>query len=208
MSRSRLSPIAAPTNSARSVAIAIASACSQRPMLTRRGKRSRHLGQVLAGGDAELGAHRLDEHRHQVRGDHDPEQQVAVPRAGRHVGREVAGVDVGDGGDEGRAEERPDAAQPPPAPGQRLLRGREHAPRREDVVERMLRSRAVVLARARHVSQPLLGASHAATVRRASRGGGIRPEGLTPLFAYGLMFWFRWNRLSGSYRRLTCTSRS
>ena len=40
--KSRLSAIAAPTNSARSVAIAIASACSQRPNVTGRLKCSRH----------------------------------------------------------------------------------------------------------------------------------------------------------------------
>ena len=61
------------------------------------------LGQVQPGGDAELGAHRLDEHRHQVRHDDDPQQQVAERRAAGHVGREVARVDVGHGGDERRA---------------------------------------------------------------------------------------------------------
>ena len=143
-------------------------------MLMRRGKRSRQTsGRFLRGGDAELRAHRLDEHRHEVRGEDDPEQQVAVPRAGGHVRGEVARVDVRDRGDERRAEERPDAAEPAPFAGERRLRGREHTRlAREDVVERMLRSRAVVLARARHLSQPLVGSSHAATVRRAN---GVRP---------------------------------
>ena len=40
--KSRLSAIAAPTNSARSVAIAMSSACTQRPHVTGRGKCSRH----------------------------------------------------------------------------------------------------------------------------------------------------------------------
>ena len=69
------------------------------------------LGEVVAGGDAELRAHRLDQHRHQVRDEDDPQQQVAVLRARGDVGGEVARVDVGDRGDEGRPEERPQAAQ-------------------------------------------------------------------------------------------------
>jgi hypothetical protein len=68
------------------------------------------LGQVPAGGDAELGRLRLHQHRDQVGGEHDPEQQVAELGAAGDVGGEVAGVDVGDGGDEGRAEERPEPA--------------------------------------------------------------------------------------------------
>ena len=69
------------------------------------------LGEVLAGGDAELRRLRLDQHRDQVGGEHDPEQQVAELGAAADVGGEVAGVDVGDGGDEGRAEEGPDAGE-------------------------------------------------------------------------------------------------
>ena len=48
------------------------------------------LRQVHARRDAELRAHRLDQHRHQVRDEDDPEEQVAELGAGRHVGREVA----------------------------------------------------------------------------------------------------------------------
>ena len=49
-------PSAAPTNSARSVAIATASACSHRNTTTRNGEPvAAHLGQATAGGDAELG---------------------------------------------------------------------------------------------------------------------------------------------------------
>ena len=69
------------------------------------------LGEVLAGRDPELGRLGLDHHRDQVRSEHDPEQQVAELGAAGDVGGEVARVDVGDGGDEGRAEERPDATE-------------------------------------------------------------------------------------------------
>ena len=63
------------------------------------------LGQVAAGGDPELRRERLDQHRHQVRGEDHPAERVAELRAAGDVGREVAGVDVGDAGDEGGAEE-------------------------------------------------------------------------------------------------------
>ena len=86
-----------------------------------------HLGQVLAGRDPELGAHRLDQHRHQVRGDDHPEQQVAELGAAGHVRREVAGVDVGDAGDERRPEEGPEAAHPAPLSRERLRCRAEHA---------------------------------------------------------------------------------
>ena len=75
------------------------------------------LRQVLAGGDAGLGRQVLHEHRHQVRGDDHPQQHVAVLGAARDVGGEVAGVDVGDGGDEGRAEQRDPPADAPARAG-------------------------------------------------------------------------------------------
>ena len=50
-----------------------------------------------------------------AREDH-PQQQVAEPRAAGDVGREVAGVDVGDGRDEGRAEERQRPRRPRRSP--------------------------------------------------------------------------------------------
>ena len=87
--------------------------------------RAAHLRQVQAGRDPELRAHRLDQHRHQVRREHDPEEEVAELRAGRHVGREVAGVDVRDRGDEGGAEEGRQAPQTAPLAPQRALRGTE-----------------------------------------------------------------------------------
>ena len=101
---SRFSAIAAPTNSARSVAIAIDLRLDPQPQVTGRGKRvAAQLGQVAARGDADLGRQVLHEHRHQVRGDDHPDQQVAVLGAAGDVGGEVAGVDVRDGGDERRA---------------------------------------------------------------------------------------------------------
>src|SRR5207248_10298364 len=48
----------------------------------------------------------LDEHRHEVRGEDDPEQQVAVLGAALDVGGEVAGIHVCDRGDERRPEHR------------------------------------------------------------------------------------------------------
>ena len=44
--------------------------------------------------------------------DDDPHQQEAVLRAGADVGGDVAGIDVGDGGDERRAEQQPARTQP------------------------------------------------------------------------------------------------
>ena len=83
------------------------------------------LGEVAAGGDPELRRERLDEHRHEVRGQHRPEQEVAVLGAAGDVGGEVAGVDVGDRGDERGPEERPERAQPGAVAVDRLLRGPE-----------------------------------------------------------------------------------
>ena len=82
------------------------------------------LGEVLAGRDPELRRLGLDQHRDQVGRQHHPEQQVAELGAAGDVGREVAGVDVGDGGDEGRAEKGPDPAQPLGLAGERPAGGR------------------------------------------------------------------------------------
>ena len=95
------------------------------------------LGQVAAGRDARLGRQVLHEHRHQVRGDDHPHQQVAVLGAAGDVGGEVARVDVRDRGDERRAEQREPAleaaarADPPQRRllGQRLRRGGGVRPR-------------------------------------------------------------------------------
>jgi hypothetical protein len=106
------------------------------------------LGEVPAGGDAEFRAHRLDEHRHQVRGDYDPQQQVAVSCAGGHVRGEVPWVDVGDRGDERRAQERPESANAAPLVGERLLGGDENTRlSRQDIVDGMFGSGSVVACR-------------------------------------------------------------
>ena len=89
------------------------------------------LGQVAARGDADLGRQVLHEHRHQVRGDDHPHQQVAVLGAAGDVGGEVARVDVGDGGDERGPEEREAAADR--ALGARQAQ-RADLRRRDDVV--------------------------------------------------------------------------
>ena len=88
--------------------------------------RAAHLGQVHAGGDPELGAHGLDEHRHQVGGDDDPEQEVAELGAAGHVRGEVARVDVGHTGDERRPQERPDGADAARLTREGLGCGAEH----------------------------------------------------------------------------------
>ena len=129
--KSRLRPRAAPMNSATSVAIAMASACSQRNQVS--GPRvggPAELGQVLVGDDAELGREVLHEHGHEVGHEHDPEQQVAELGAAGDVGGEVAGVDVGDGGDEGGPEHRQRGAHT--AAGEELLerRGQRESGRR------------------------------------------------------------------------------
>ena len=63
------------------------------------------LGQVAAGGDAQLGRKRLDEHGHQVADDDHPQQGVAELGAAGDIGGEIAGVDVSYAGDEGRSHE-------------------------------------------------------------------------------------------------------
>ena len=72
--KSRFSAIAAPTNSARSVDMAISSACTQSPTLT--GAREVLAAQLragcLPGGDADLRREVLDQHRHQVRRERSP----------------------------------------------------------------------------------------------------------------------------------------
>ncbi len=106
-----------------SVDIAITSAWTQRPQDDRlRVVVAAQLRQVPVGDDPELGGEVLDQHRHQVRGEHDPEQQVAELRAALDVGGEVAGVDVGDRGDERRAEHR--QRRPQPALARAAARGR------------------------------------------------------------------------------------
>ena len=78
---------------------------------------------VTVGDDPELGREVLDQHRHQVREQHDPQQEVAVLRAALEVGGEVPRVDVGDRGDERGPEHR---------------QRRAHSPTREQTLERAL----------------------------------------------------------------------
>ncbi len=106
--KSRSRPMAAPRNSARSVAMAAISAATQRPRVVGREKCLRQFcGRVRPVTMPELGREVLDEHRHGVRPQQHPEQPVAELRAAQDVGGEVAGIDVGDRGDEGRAEVAP-----------------------------------------------------------------------------------------------------
>ena len=62
------------------------------------------LGIVAVGDDAQLGREVLDQHRHHVRQQDDPQQQVAELRAAFDVGGEVARIDIGDRGDKRRAQ--------------------------------------------------------------------------------------------------------
>ena len=61
---------------------------------------------------SELGRQVLHESRHGVGQEDDPHQQEAELRARADVGRDIAGVDVGDGRDECRAEQKPTRTQP------------------------------------------------------------------------------------------------
>ena len=106
-SKSRYSAMAPPTTSARSVAIATNSACSQYAI--RVGVRvwsATDSGSERPGHQAELGRQVLHQSGHDVGDEDDPDQQEAELGAGADVGRDVAGVDVGDGGDERRSEQQ------------------------------------------------------------------------------------------------------
>src|SRR5215212_834544 len=76
-----------------------------------------HLRQAQPGGDTELRGERLHQHRHQVGGEDDPEQQIAILGTGLDVGGEVAGIHVGDRGDERRTEKRQQTPQSATARG-------------------------------------------------------------------------------------------
>ena len=106
------------------------------------------LGEVVARRDPQLRRERLDEHRHQVRAQHRPEQQVPELRAAGDVGGEVARVEIRNGRDERRADERPQRAQTVALAVQGLLRrlhrrrlARENAP--EQVARRVERAAGV-----------------------------------------------------------------
>jgi hypothetical protein len=73
------------------------------------------LGEVAARRGADLRRQRLDQHRHEVRGEDHPQQQEAELGTAGDVRGEVARVDVGDGGDEGGAEQGQHAAHASPS---------------------------------------------------------------------------------------------
>jgi len=70
------------------------------------------LGQRASSDQTQLGRQELPQARHGVGHDDDPDQEEAVLRAGTDVGSDVAGVDVGDGGDERRPKQEPAGPQP------------------------------------------------------------------------------------------------
>ena len=107
MPRRRLNPSAAPRNSARSVAIAITSAWIQRSTDVRREKLSRQTsGRFMPVAMPSFAESVWMSIAIRLRGDDHPDERVAELRPAGDVRREVARVDVGDGGDEGRPEER------------------------------------------------------------------------------------------------------
>ncbi len=84
-----------------------------------------HFREIAAGDDAEFGRQRLEQHGDQIGEQHDPQQAVAVFRAGLDVGREIAGVHVGDRGDDRRAGKGEIGARPAVLAAQNGLR-RQH----------------------------------------------------------------------------------
>jgi len=76
----------------------------QGPRRPAREQLAAQLGQAVAGGHAELGRQILNDHRHQVGQQDDPQKSVAEPGAGRDIGGEVARVHVDDRGYERRSE--------------------------------------------------------------------------------------------------------
>ena len=85
------------------------------------------LREIGPAGDAQLGRQRLQQHRHQIAGDDDPQQGVAKLRAALDVGGEIARVDVGNAGDECRPHKGQDLFEAPPptaAPPKPTLRWR------------------------------------------------------------------------------------
>ena len=82
-----------------------------------------HFREVLAGDDAELGGQALEQHRDDVGEQHDPEQAIAVFRAGLDVGGEIARVHIGDRGDDRGTGKGQRGAQAAALAGQHLTRG-------------------------------------------------------------------------------------
>ncbi len=77
---------------------------------------------IASGDNAQLGGHCLEQHRDEACDQHDPQQLVAVGRAGLDVGREVAGVHIGNRRHDrgaGKRQERPHTFA---APAERVAR--------------------------------------------------------------------------------------
>jgi len=56
-------------------------------------------GEAPPGGDPDLGRERLEQHGNEVGGKRDPEELVAVSRAGLNIRRKISRIHVGDRGD-------------------------------------------------------------------------------------------------------------
>ena len=69
------------------------------------------LWQRASGDEAELGRQELHQAGHHIGHDDHPDEEEAVLRACTDVGGDVAGIDVGDGGDERRPEQEPAGPQ-------------------------------------------------------------------------------------------------
>jgi hypothetical protein len=65
------------------------------------------LGQRAPGDEAQLGGQVLHHAGHHIGHQDHPDEQKAVLSSGADVGRDVAGIDVGDGRDECRPEQQP-----------------------------------------------------------------------------------------------------
>src|SRR6185437_9659440 len=93
---------------------------SHQPQSDHRGTRktlAAQLRQRLSGGNSELGGKELHQHGDQVGPQQHPEQQVPELSTALDVGGEIAGIDVGNAGDEGRAEVEPNLVAAPAAAG-------------------------------------------------------------------------------------------
>ena len=105
--------MAPPITSARSVAIATNSACSQYDQPSRGAASvADGLGQRQPAHQTQLRRQVLHQAGHRVGHHDDPDQQEAELGAGADIGGDVARVDVGDRGDERRTEQNPARPQP------------------------------------------------------------------------------------------------
>ncbi len=126
-------PMAAPSNSPRSVAMAAISLPAHIAITTGRGNSSRQCSaRLLPVTMPSLSREREEQHRDQIGEGDDPKQQIAELRPGLDVGGEIAGVDIGDGDDDRRPGERQEPAQPPALAAQCLPPG-PHRPLRQSL---------------------------------------------------------------------------